>query len=77
MKQAKPFYIRKIDESIDVTFEIAMRDGRDGRAHMEKVVENMNLYLGPHSEHEFSWTSERISERETHYFLTIRHGGMC
>lgn len=77
MKKSKPFYVRKIADDVVLTDDLSIREDKHGWEHMQKAVENMNEHLNPHSEHEFSWSSERVSQRETHYFLTIVHGGMC
>ena len=69
----KPFHIRKISDDIIITDEILTIEYQNGEAYANKKIDAFNEYLDPHRDYCFSWGSQRMNEREIHYFLSIEH----
>lgn len=71
MREQKPFHIRKIDPSVDLS-GVSLREYEMGSQWMAKKVEKLNEYISPYSDYEIGFGWENKSQREVHYFLEIR-----
>ena len=69
----KPFHIRKISDDIIITDELLTIEYQKGDVVANKKIDTFDKFLDPYGDHCFSWGSQRMNEREIHYFLKIEH----